>query len=92
MEAIVWPQRIDILGASALCKEAWEPLLDDLKAEHVPSFTPTGKRLCVAVGPSGRLDAFIYRTIAMPDDDVVRILAKHGIDAIVGPQLSREMI
>jgi len=66
MHATVWPSRIDILGASAVAGEVWEPLLDELKAEHVSSFTPTGKRLSVVLSPSGRLDAFIYRTIAMP--------------------------
>jgi len=85
MNAIVWPNRIDILG-STLEKRLWEPLLDELNAEHVPSFTPTGKRLSVVVSPRGRLDAFIYRTRQIGDDVVIRILAKYGIPAALGEQ------
>jgi hypothetical protein len=85
MRATVWPTRIDILGASAVPKNLWEALLDELNAEYVPSLTPTGKRMSVVLSPSGRLDAFIYRTAAMPDDDAIRILGKYGIQAsIVG--------
>lgn len=83
MKAIIWPNRIDILGA-ALPKDAWEPLLDDLQAEHVPALTPTGKRLSAVVGPGGRIDAFVYRTHEISDAEVVRILAKYGIAAEVG--------
>jgi hypothetical protein len=60
--------------------------LDELKAEHVPSLTPTGKRLSVVLNPSGRLDAFIYRTAAMPDEEAIRILGKYGISASVGSE------
>jgi hypothetical protein len=79
MEAIVEPTRIILQGTSSLPKQDWECLLDDLKAEHVPQFTPTGKRMAVFVSPTGRIDALIYRTTEMPDDEVVRILAKHNI-------------
>lgn len=85
MDATVWPTRIDILGA-ALPKEVWDPLLDELKVEHVPSLTPTGKRLSVVVGPTGRVDAFIYRTHPMTDEGVVRILKKYGITATIGSE------
>ena len=84
MRATIWPHRIDILGANSLAQWGWEPLLNDLKAEHVPSATPVGKRMAVTLGPSGRTDAFIYRTTPIPDDQVIRILAKYGIDASVG--------
>lgn len=84
MEAKVWPERIDILGASALGSEKWEPLLDELKAEHVPSLTPNGKRMSVVVAFSGRLDAFIYRTAPISDEEVVNILEKYGIPATAG--------
>jgi hypothetical protein len=92
MKAEVLPNRIDILGASALRREAWEPLLNRLKAEHVPSFTPTGKRMCVVVGPTGRLDAFIYRTAIMSDKEVVHILKENGIPADIGPTKNTEGI
>jgi len=71
MHAIVRPSRIDIEGANAVAAEVWQPMLDELKAEHVPGLTPTGKRMMVAVGPSGRMDGFIYRTTVMADEDVV---------------------
>jgi hypothetical protein len=82
MEANIWPHRIDILGAN-LPKEAWEPLLNELRAEHVPSLTPTGKRLSVFVSPKGRVDAVIYRTAPMPDEEIARILEKRGIPASI---------
>ena len=86
MHATVWPNRIDILGASAAGREVWEHLLDELKAEHVPALTPTGKRMSLALNPNGRLDAFIYRTTAMPDAKVIRILGKYGIQASVSSE------
>lgn len=84
MHATIWPHRIDILGTNSFAKDAWEPLLNDLKAEHVPSATPIGKRMAVTIGPNGRVDAFVYRTTPMPDEEVIRILAKHGIPATIG--------
>jgi hypothetical protein len=35
------------------------------------------------VGPSGRLDEFIYRTAAIPDAEIIKNLGKYGIDARV---------
>jgi hypothetical protein len=82
MEAHVRKDRIDILGA-ALPKEQWDPLLDELKAEHVPALTPARKRMAVVVSPNGRIDAFIYRTVTIPDEQVIRTLGKYGIPAAV---------
>jgi hypothetical protein len=87
MDAIVWPTRIDIHGAS-LPKNSWDLLLVELKAEHVPPLTPTGKRLSVVVGPTGRVDAFIYRTKPMTDDEVLAVLNRHGIFAAIGSESS----
>jgi hypothetical protein len=84
MRATILPHRIDILGANSLPKQEWEPLLNDLKAVHVPSATPVGKRMAVTLGPSGRTNAFVYRTTAISDDEVVRILAKYSIAASIG--------
>ena len=81
MQAHVWHHRIDILGASSFPNDRWEALLDDLKAEHVPSANPPGKRMTVAISPNGRMDAFIHRTAPMLDEEVIRILEKHGIPA-----------
>lgn len=86
MEATIWPDRIDILGAGALPNELWKPLLDDLKAEHVPGLTPTGKRMSVVVSPTGGTDAFIYRTASIPDDEVIRILSNYGIPGSIGSE------
>jgi hypothetical protein len=83
MEAIIEPNRIVIMGTSSLPRKEWETLLDDLRAEHVPAFTPTGKRMAVAVSPGGRIDAFIYRTNYIPDGEVVRILSEHNIPSRV---------
>ncbi|GEM_PF-4388962 len=86
MHAIVSRNRIDILGAQSLPKGKWEPLLDELKAEHVPSATPAGKRHAISMTPSGRTDAFIYRTADMADEEIIRILGKYGIPAGVGSE------
>ena len=80
MHAIVRPSRIDIDSAGSVPDELWEPLLDDLKAVHMPGLVPTGKRMMVAIGPTGRVDAFIYRT-GQTDGDVIRVLEKYGIEA-----------
>jgi hypothetical protein len=90
MHAIVRPARIDIEGSSGIAKETWEPLLNDLKAV-MPGLTPTGKRLMVAVGPTGRIDAFIYRT-GQADEDVIRVLEKYGIEAYTEADLGRRNI
>jgi hypothetical protein len=86
MQATIWAHRIDILGANSLPKKMWEPLLNELKAEHVPSATPVGKRMAATLGPNGRTDAFIYRTVAVADEEVVQILGKYGIPASIAPE------
>lgn len=85
MHATIWKDRIDILGSESLPKEKWEPLLDELKAEHVPSFTPVGKRMAICV-TSGRTDCFIYRTTDMSDEEIIRILRNYGIPASIGSE------
>jgi hypothetical protein len=88
MHAIVRTTRIDIEGANGVAKDSWEPLLDELKAVHMPGLTPMGKRMMVAVNPSGRVDAFIYRT-GMLDEDVVCVLEKYGIEAYTEADLAK---
>jgi hypothetical protein len=78
MEAQLFPDKIAILGAH-LPNDKWESLLDELKAEHIPSWTPVGKRMAVVLAPNMRVDAIIYRTTAMPDETVLGILKKYGI-------------
>ncbi len=86
MRAVIWKHRIDILRADQLPNEKWDGLLDELKAEHVPSATPIGKRLAVVGVSAGGTVAFIYRTSDMPDEQVVEILRKHGIPASIGSE------
>ena len=88
MHAIVRPTLNDIEGASGVAKDSWEPLLDELKAVHMPGLTQTGKRLAAAVSASGRMDAFIYRT-GMTDEEVIRVLGKYGIEAYTEANLAR---
>jgi len=38
----------------------------------------------MAVDPSGQLDAFVYRTSGLSDEEIVRMLEKYGIPASVG--------
>ena len=85
MNATVWHHRIDIHGAT-LSQEEWNRLLDELKAEHVPSLTPPGKRMAAVLAPQGRMDAYIYRTQPIPDENVVRILSNYGIEASIGTE------
>jgi hypothetical protein len=86
MYATLWPSRIDILSAGSFPKESWESLLNELKAEHVASATPIGKRMAATLRQDGQTDVFIYRTSVIPDEEVVRILAKYGIQASVGDE------
>jgi hypothetical protein len=80
MHAIVRSDRIDIEGASALPKESWEPMLDELKAVRMPGLTQPGRRFAASIGPRGRNYVSIYRT-GLPDEEIFRILAEYGIVA-----------
>jgi hypothetical protein len=42
----------------------------------------------VALGPTGPIVAFIYRT-GMSDEDAIRVLGKHGIDAYTEADLAK---
>jgi hypothetical protein len=88
MHAIVRTARIDIEGASGVAKDSWKPLLDELKAVHMPGLTPPGERMLIAPCPSGREDAFIFRT-GMAEEDVIRILQKYGIEAYMEADLAK---
>ncbi|MGA3328691.1 MAG: hypothetical protein ABSF45_29940 [Terriglobia bacterium] len=83
MYADIWPDRIvihaDILEPNSLRQEEWAPLLTDLKAEHVPSFTPVGERIAVTAGLDHRVDVTVYRTAPMSDEEITAILAKYRI-------------
>ena len=82
MNAIVWHHRIDIHDAT-LPEEDWDRLLDELKAEHVPSLTPPGKRMTVVLAPQDRMNVFIYRTQQISDEEVILVLFEarnRGVD------------
>jgi hypothetical protein len=86
MHAIVRYRRIDITGKNDLAPNAWEALLDELKAEHVPGQTPFGERMLVVDN-----GVFIFRIndlLDMNDADVVRILERYGIDANAESELA----
>ncbi len=42
----------------------------------------------VAVGPTGRMDAFIYRT-GSTNEEVIRVLAKYGIEESTEAELAK---
>jgi hypothetical protein len=71
--------RIDSL-AENLSPEAWEALLDELKAHHVPSFHQNGKRMYIEASLQGTLKAVIHftsETVSM--EEAVAILRRRGI-------------
>lgn len=84
MHAAVWPSCIDIFGAGALSEETWERLLDELKAEHVPSLTPAGKRMSVGQTANGQINVTVYRTAGMSSQEIIHVLRRHGIEAMIG--------
>jgi hypothetical protein len=90
MHAIVRPTRIDIEGANAVEAEVWQPMLDELKAEHVPGQTPSGERMLVF--SRGIIIFRINELLDMPDGEVVKILGKHGIEAHVEGDLVKELL
>lgn len=84
MHATVFPGRIDIVG-DLLSQELWKRLLDELKAEGVSSATQTGKRMSGTTSAM-RPVSFIYRSTPMPDEEVIRILGRYGIQTSVATQ------
>jgi len=54
----------------------------------MPGLNPTGKRMTAAVGPTGRMDAFIYRT-GSTNEEVIRVLAKCGIEGSTEAELAK---
>jgi hypothetical protein len=63
-------------------------LLNELKAEQMPGLNPTGKRMTVAVGPTGQMEASIYRT-GSTNEEVIRVLAKYGIEESTEAELPK---
>jgi hypothetical protein len=83
MHAVVRKGRIDIHGANGIAKTSWEPLLDELKAIHISSLMQTGKRVAVGITSRGQVNATIYPTIEVADDEKARILERYGIEVSI---------
>jgi hypothetical protein len=65
----------------------WEPVLNDLKAEHMPGFYPDGKRMGVSI-VNGQAHVYIYRTDKTPPEPkILEILRSHGIAGEPEPNL-----
>jgi hypothetical protein len=79
MYAIVYSARIDLYLGNTLSEERLELLLDDLKAEHVPSLMPHGRRSVTAVDSAGRMITFVQRTSNLTDSEIADILNRQGI-------------
>ena len=57
----------------------WEPILDELKAEHIPGLYQQGKRMGVSI-VNGKIRAYIYLTDKTPpESEILEILNRHGI-------------
>lgn len=56
----------------------WEPILDELNAEHIPGLYQRGRRMGVNI-IDGRLRAYIYLTDKTPPEPrILEILGRHG--------------
>ena len=79
MKIIVCHDRIDITEIPLNHRIKWEPVLDELRAMHLPGLYQEGKRMGVSV-VDGQVHAYIYRTDKTPPEEEIRkILQKHGI-------------
>ena len=57
----------------------WEPILDELSAEHIPGLYQHGRRMGVSI-ENGRLRAYVYLTDRTPTEPkILEILERHGI-------------
>jgi hypothetical protein len=59
----------------------WEPILDELKAEHIPGLYQQGKRMGVSL-VNNRIRAYIYLTDKTPPEaEILEILKRHGVNS-----------
>ena len=57
----------------------WEPILNELKAEHIPGLYQQGKRMGVSI-VNGTICAYIYLTDKTPpESEILEILKRHGV-------------
>lgn len=59
-------------------KFQWAPLLDELKAEHVPGLYQAGQRMHVAI-VDGKVCTCVYLTDKPSQSKILEILGRHGI-------------
>ena len=79
MKITIHPDRIDITEIPLHDGIEWNPILDELKAEHLPGFYQAEKRMGVS-GVAGQTHVYIYRTDKTPPEPEIRaILKRHGI-------------
>lgn len=70
---------IDVSEIPLYAQVKWEPILDELRAEHIPGLYQQGKRMGVSV-ENGRLHAYIYVSEKTPPEPkILEILERHGI-------------
>jgi hypothetical protein len=73
--------RIDISDIPLHNTIEWDPILEELAAEPLPSMLQKGRHMAVNFLPNGKLHAYIYRTDKTPSDAKVReILKRYGIE------------
>ncbi len=79
MKITIHDERIDITELPLGNRIQWNPILDELKSEHVPGLYQHGKRMGMNI-VNGRLHAYIYRTGKIPPEaEILEILQRHGI-------------
>jgi hypothetical protein len=79
MKVTIHNERIDITELPLGNRIRWNPLLDELRSEHIPMLYQNGKRMGMNI-VNGRLHAYIYRTDKTPtDSEILEILNRHGI-------------
>jgi hypothetical protein len=70
---------IDVTEIPLYPPVVWEPILDELRAEHIPGVYQQGKRMGVSI-VNGKLRAYIYLTDKMPSEsEILEIFRRHGI-------------
>lgn len=79
MKVAIHTGMIDISEIPMFPAIEWEPILDELNAEHLPGLYQHGRRMGVSI-IDGRLRAYIYLTDKTPPEPkILEILERHGI-------------
>ena len=79
MKITIHEERIDVAEIPVFPKIDWEPILTELKAEHLPGLYQQGKRMGVNM-IDGKIHAYIYRTDKTPPEaEILQVLKRHGV-------------